>query len=307
MQPSYSLLPIALVTDRNSLRKLFDYVSGHPGEHWRIEAELVEGTLFLTRWEANSVRIITGSLNSGYGHEFEKAFLKFEEDLRDSSTHHRIIEYEIAGMKWVVRYEADGYSNDKQENEGSMAVGVSETYPEVTAAVERLSLEFQPQPMMLEGVTVIQRGHLVSPESVIEVKCTTRKGSQIRSKTPQCWFSQTRHLFVGRHQDGQVNRVTKTEMSHVFDNWEKAHQDELRKLTALVNEIKVIAGQVSGRKCSIICNPREEPKALRVSRSNDNRLTISPEVREKYWPSSVKNYRINKPKRALREHWLLCY
>lgn len=58
----------------------------------------------------------------------------------------------------VVRYEADGYSNDKQENKGFMAVGASQTYPEVTAAVERLSLEFQPQPMMLEGVTVFRKG-----------------------------------------------------------------------------------------------------------------------------------------------------
>lgn len=78
-------------------------------------------------------------------------------------------------------------------------------------------------------------------------------------------------------------------MSHIFDNWEKTHQDELRKLTALVKEIKEIAGQVSGRKHSIVCNPREEPKALRVFKSNDNRPIISPEVRDKYWPDSVKN------------------
>ena len=282
MQPSYSLVPVSLVTDRNSLRKLFDFVSGHSGDPWRIEAELVEGTLFLTRWEANSLRIITGSLNSGYGHAFEKAFLKFEEDLRDSSAHHRIIEYEIGGMKWVVRYEADGYFNDKQENVESMVVGASQTYSEVTTVVERLSLESQPQPMLLEGVTVIQKGHLVSPESVIEVKCTKGKGNQLKSKTPQCWFSQTRHFLVGRHQNGQVKHVTKTEMTHVFNNWEKTHQDELRKLTALVKEIKEIAGQVSGRKCSIVCNSREKPKALRVFRSNDNRLIISPAVREKY-------------------------
>ncbi|PVH67979.1 hypothetical protein DL98DRAFT_634722 [Cadophora sp. DSE1049] len=99
---------------------------------------------------------------------------------------HRIIEYEMGGMKWVVRYEADGYFKDKQENEGFMAVGASQPYPEVTAAIERLSLEFQPQPTMLEGVKVIQKGHLVSPESVIEVKCTTRRGSQLKSKAPQC-------------------------------------------------------------------------------------------------------------------------
>jgi hypothetical protein len=31
MEPAYSLLPISLVTDRNSLRKLFDFVSGTRG------------------------------------------------------------------------------------------------------------------------------------------------------------------------------------------------------------------------------------------------------------------------------------
>lgn len=54
-----------------------------------------------------------------------------------------------------MRYEADGYSNNKQEDKGSIAVGASQTYTEVTAVVKRLLLEFQPQPMMLEGVTVI--------------------------------------------------------------------------------------------------------------------------------------------------------
>jgi hypothetical protein len=46
-----------------------------------------------------------------------------------------------------------------------------------------------------------------------------------------------------------------------------------------VKEIKEIVRQVGGPKCSIVCYPREEPKALRVFRSNDNGL-ISPEVRE---------------------------
>jgi len=113
------------------------------------------------------------------------------------------------------------------------------------------------------------------------VKCTSWKGSQFRSKTPQCWFLQTRKLFVGRYQDGQVNKVTKTEMLHIFDSWEKSYQDELRKLTALAKEIKEIVGQVAGRKCSIVCNPREELKALRVFRSNDNRL-ISPGSERKH-------------------------
>jgi stalled ribosome alternative rescue factor ArfA len=89
-QPSYSLLPISLVTDHNCLRKLFDFTSGHRGENWRIEVALVKETLFLTRREKSQVGIITGSFNSDYGHEFEHAFPKTEEGLEDSCAHHRV-------------------------------------------------------------------------------------------------------------------------------------------------------------------------------------------------------------------------
>jgi hypothetical protein len=171
MQPSYSLLPISLVTDRNSLRKLLDFASGRPGGNWRIEVELIEETLFLTRWEKNPVRIITGSFHSGHGHEFENAFLKFEEGLEESSSHHRIEEYEIGGMKWVVRFEADGYFEEDRGSEGSTIVRDSQPRLEMSAAMKAVSLESDPMPRMLEGVAVIQKGHLVSPESILEVKC----------------------------------------------------------------------------------------------------------------------------------------
>ncbi|KAF8855691.1 hypothetical protein BDZ45DRAFT_654934, partial [Acephala macrosclerotiorum] len=228
MQPSYSFLPTALITDRNSLRKLLDFASGHRREDWRIEVELVKETLFLTRWEKNWVQIITGSFNSGYGHEFENAFLKFEEGLEDSSTHHRIVEYEIGGMKWVVRFEADGYIKDDPGNEGPPPYGVSQPLPEISATMEALSLESASPPRVLEGVGIVQRGHLVSPKSIIEVKCTKSKNDQqLGEKVAQCWFSQTRHVFIGHHKDGLVEKVTRAEMSSTFDDWEKTHQDEL--------------------------------------------------------------------------------
>ena len=285
MQPSYSLLPVTLVTDRNSLRKLFNYVCVHPGRAWRIEAELVEGTLFLTRWEANSGQIIIGSLHSGHGHEFEKTFLKFEEGLEDSSSHHRIIEYEIAGMKWVVRFEADGYVENEPENKGSMVVKASQIYAEVTAATETLLSNVQSQPTMLEGIDVIQKGHLVPPDSVIEAKCIAQRGTRLTKNTPQCWFSQTRHLFVGRHKNGRVNRVDKTEMSQVFGNWEENHQDKLRELTNLVKDIISKVGETSGRKCSVIWDVRKKPRQFQILKSDDRRLIISPEVRNRFWPS----------------------
>lgn len=44
--------------------------------------------MLFTRWEVNAVQIITGSYNSGYGHEFGKAFTQFDREL---------------GRVWVIR------------------------------------------------------------------------------------------------------------------------------------------------------------------------------------------------------------
>jgi hypothetical protein len=99
--------------------------------------------------------------------------------------------------------------------------------------MEESSLETDCKPIMSERVTVIRKGYPVSPASIIEVKCnksTGKNGSRLGNKTPQCWFSQTRHLFVGLHQDGLDEKVKMAEMSSIFDDWEKTHQDELRKL-----------------------------------------------------------------------------
>jgi hypothetical protein len=186
VKPAYSLLPISLVTDRNSLRKLFDFASGTRGvgSWWQIEVEVVENTMIFTRWEKDSYRFVTGSFNSGYGHEFEKAFIKFNSDLEDSMAHHRIIEYEIGGMKWVVRSEADGYF----EEDDSGVVGQSKdegTDPSLEHPVPLAKVSPASKLFSSDELTVIQKGFIVSPESIIEVKCRSMKTkgeSQIQNK-----------------------------------------------------------------------------------------------------------------------------
>jgi hypothetical protein len=88
MHPNFNMKPISLVTDRNSLRKLLKFASGKFDRSWRIDVDMVEDTMLFTRWEVNAVQIITGSYNSGYGHEFEKAFTQFDREL---------------GTVWVIR------------------------------------------------------------------------------------------------------------------------------------------------------------------------------------------------------------
>jgi hypothetical protein len=282
MQPNYSLLPIQLVTDRNSLRKFYDFVSGTK-YGWCMEAELVKDTLFLTRWEKDTHKIITGSINSGSGHEFEKAFLKFEKGLEESSSHHRIAEYEIGGMKWVVRYEADGYFYDS-----ATTVNDSLLVDQTSKSFETLSLQTDSQRINLEGVKVIKRGHLVALSSIIEVKSETNNsgGPRLQKKIPQCWFSQTDHVFVGTLRGGLAIKVDRAEMSNYFEDWEQKHQGNLKKLVGLIKRLQQVAIEVEGGKFCIIFDSRSSPRGLKIFHSDDSRLALSLEVREKYWSAS---------------------
>lgn len=299
MQPTYSLLSVALVTDRNSLRKLFDFASGNPRQDWRIYTELVNGTLFLIRRDVDKGRAMVGSSNPGYGHSIEEKFVRFGKDIENSSRHHRIIEYDIGGMKWVVRFEADGYYKTVSKSKevitelspGGTGDGVSKSETDITTTTTSAGL-----PILnaicgsddMGGVTVIEKGKLVPPESIIEIKSKNgrpKSGSQLDiDKVSQCWFSQTKTIFLVRHQDGSVDsKPVRIDLSDKFELWEKKQQAQLGKLINIVKEITALASRVDGGRCCLYCNHSEKPSTIRVFRSAEDNLKLSSKTRETFW------------------------
>jgi hypothetical protein len=107
MKPDFDFSGVDLVTNRNSLRKLLDFASGRISDSFRIDVNLVNSTLFLTRRERSTRNVIQGFRNSGYGHNFERAFTKPQEGLEDSNGHHRVARYEMGKLNCVVRFEVD--------------------------------------------------------------------------------------------------------------------------------------------------------------------------------------------------------
>jgi hypothetical protein len=239
--------------------------------------------MIFTRWEKDSYLFVTGSLNSGYGHEFEKAFIKFNPDLEDSMAHHRIVEYEIRDMKWVVRSEADGFFEeddsdvvDQSKDEG--------TDPSLEHPVPLAKLSPASKLFSSDELTVIQKGFAVSPESIIEVKCRSMKTkgkSQIQNKIAQCWFSQTKHMFIGCHEEGSVLKVKKFDMKSALERWEETQQVNLKKLMYLITKIKAAVTAVEGKKCSLVYDGKQKPALIKLLESNNGGLSLS--VQEKFW------------------------
>jgi hypothetical protein len=52
---------------------------------------------------------------------------------------------------------------------------------------------------------------------------------------------------------------------------------------ALVREIREVARQVGGGGCCLVRGHSEQPRVLRIFTSNDSRLGLSAEVKERFW------------------------
>jgi hypothetical protein len=160
MNPNFNMKPIGLTTDRNSLRKLLRSVSGKVPKSWRIDVDVIEDTMFFTRWEENQLQIITGARDSGYGHEFKKAFLSFDSNLQESSGHHRMIRYNLGGIECIVRFEVDGYVDDGLGIDNQTSI---ETIDNETSIVGELS-------QALSGLHVQNSTNVFASSLAAEVK-----------------------------------------------------------------------------------------------------------------------------------------
>jgi len=154
--------------------------------------------MFFTGWEENQVQVITGARDSGYGHEFEKAFLSFDSNLQESSGHRRIVWYNLGGIGCLVRFEVDGYVDSvlNYDNPASIVNELGQAPSDLQ--VQNLTNAFVLLPE--DRVRVIERGRLVDENIILELK--SRSGSlKMQEIISQAWISQISNVFVGRHKD----------------------------------------------------------------------------------------------------------
>ncbi|KAF8253318.1 hypothetical protein K440DRAFT_679235 [Wilcoxina mikolae CBS 423.85] len=104
--PGFDFSKIDLITDRNNLRKLLNFVTGNP-KAFRIEVERVGGTTLFTRCEEKTSEHIFPGEFRGFGHQFEENYTKWPPGTEHSTGHHRIVRYKFGGLRCLVRFEVD--------------------------------------------------------------------------------------------------------------------------------------------------------------------------------------------------------
>lgn len=250
-RPEANLDDIDIIVNRNSLRKFLEFAGGRRRDPWRMDLHLVKDTLFISRKEMNALAMVRGTGNSGYGHNFEKAFTKSGQGLENSSSHHRVIRYRLGSLECAVRFEVDAYYEDPDTSDSTDPT--HQLLDQITATMAQLKTD-EPQSNASKrgGTRVIMKGNHVDPSKLAEIK--TRKSVNINEALPQLWFGRTPYLLTGKHDKGVFSSVSCSHVQLQFEDWEKQHQETLRKMVSVLAELRRIMKDTNLGAAILVCD-----------------------------------------------------
>lgn len=231
MNPSYRFNDVDVLADRNNLRVLLDFCQGKSNGPFRLNIFLLFNTLVIVRKESRWWSTCDGV---SYGWSFEKHFTRPVEGMEDATSHYRAIRYPLGPLNVVVRFEADAYddglASDIRSNSETHAVGGSSTG--------------KPTFSYRSPIRVMQKGQIIPCRQLVELK--TQKINPEDSHKVACqdqlWFGRTSLLFTGPYQGntGVIKRVKYEVATDRIKVWEERNQDSLRKLPALLMQLRDI-------------------------------------------------------------------
>lgn len=126
LHPTFDPNPLDIITDCNSLRKLFRFITTRGDaaaidKEFKIYAEAINNTVVFTRWEKETLEADTGAFR-GFGHTFEQKFTKLARGMEGTTGHNRVCRYRFGGLELLVRFSADAFLRSRDLPEGSGGV-----------------------------------------------------------------------------------------------------------------------------------------------------------------------------------------
>ncbi|KAI1498341.1 hypothetical protein F5X99DRAFT_420649 [Biscogniauxia marginata] len=247
MKPQLCFDDVDVVVNRISLRKLLDFCEGRVRESFRINLSLVGDTLFIERCERSLRSFIKRSHVPGYGRSFEEAFTKYPRGLEDSIGHHRVIQYPLGDLNCVVQFEVDACYQGQDFS---------------SPLIDQLTISDRPEGNTTYIKQPETRGRVMPQSMVAELKSKSKLGSSMYM--PQLWFGRTPWLIIGHHTQGIVDEVKVVDAAARFLAWETKHQTELRKVAAVLSQLREAVRKNEGRNCSAIYLKHSLPRSINI-------------------------------------------
>lgn len=253
MHPGFHLDDVDIVICRNTMAKLFDFVTTN-SKSFEIDVEIIGGKAMFIRKEKNTTEFIDAF--RGFGYTFPEEYTNWDSAVRGSSSHHRIAKYGLAGLKYLVRFESDGYlpknvrGLDKVSwRQGGMTDLASTT--NLLGSGNSFTIG-EKRPVAGLGLAIRNVGREIDQGAAIEIKTrAAHRTLDMESVLPRLWMSQTPNLIAAYHKGGRFDNVQILDVRKDIEKWEERNSMNLRKLDALIRWVIKSVQNTATMKCRL--------------------------------------------------------
>jgi hypothetical protein len=274
MNPNYQFKDIDVLSDRNSLRTLLEFVQGKANGPLRLDLFCISNTLVIIRNESKWWKYADGK---SYGCNFEDQFTRPAAGMEDATNHYRAIRFPMGPLNVVVRFEADAYDD---------GVAASDTLTESEMQAVTGGLATRPSFNYSAPVQVLQQGHIVPTAQMVELKTQAfREEGKAVTCQDQLWFGRTSLLYTAPYGPGtgEIKKIRYEDAMKRVKTWEGAQQDNLRKLVTLLLLLKNAAKKENGSNRGVVLVREDKSGPLTVRRMNADHCAFKRVVLQRHW------------------------
>lgn len=273
----------------STLGNLLRFVRGQD-KTFRMLVEKVHSTVFFVRRENSPTETIPGV--RGYGHSFPEAYTTWEPDVKGSASHQRVIHYSFGGLKFLVRFEADGYIKGASDKR-AVGKAVAPSIDDLAGILSDSAVSFQPSSSASAPPSKLQikpGGSTIDQGLVFDLKTRSIKSQDkdhLGEELPRLWVSQIPNFILAFHTRGLFKKedMQIRDVREDVKKWEEDHNPDLARLAGLVHRVIEMVSAAPGGKlelCHRTVGTLEVRKQL-----PDAGDALSPEVRAKWEEASL--------------------
>lgn len=250
---------VDVVACGSTLGNILRFVRGQD-KKCRILVERAGKAIFLIRRENSPTELIPDV--RGFGHTFPEAYTTWDPVVKSSTSHQRIVKYRFGGMKFLVRFEADGYLDGEGKQDMPSAGRINaedsslshtlDTIENITNLVLESTLSLSQQ-LPSPGVTSMQLrtgGRAVDQSRIFNLKTRSRRTidrDHMREELPRLWVSQIPNFILAFHTNGHFRKadIYIHDTRKAVQSWELENKEELVRLATLIRHIVNLSGTSS--------------------------------------------------------------
>lgn len=259
---------VDLVACSSTMGNLLRFLRGDQ-KPFRILVEEIGDTMFLIRREKSPTEKIPDV--RGFGHTFPEHYTTWDELVKTSTSHQRILGYSFGGMRCFVRFEADGYlpaGRDPGQTRGTTNAKAKDpaSLDDLLSSLGSTTVDTGETVTSTGGLKIKKAGAKVDQSQVFDLKTRSfRKVNQatLSDEMPRLWVSQIPNFILAYHSNGVFHDIRVQDVRAEVAAWETQQLPVLARLTGLLHHIRDLVRENPAHKLEL-CQIAERPGTLQV-------------------------------------------